>query len=377
VGESPDTRPATSRWPPRRADMSHLLDTFLMCAVLTILIVRTELYLTNYPQVGGHGLHIAHLLWGGLLMLIAQIILLAFVVPSARIVAAVLGGIGFGLFMDEVGKFVTSDNNYFFKPSAAIMYCVFIAIFVTVRQIDRGRVFTKREYLLNAIEMVKDVPMFRLGHERRGRALAMLARAEQSDPLVPHLRRMLDDPRALHAHREWPTTRVFRRIREGLIDAVERPGFQQLVIALICVWVAALLIQIVAVTWFTTAYTHPQQVLRIGSKITNVPLGSGQRRFLWWAVTISTAVAATFAIAGLVKLVQGQRERAFVLLERALLVSIFFTQVFAFVHTQFAAVVGLLIDLGLFFAVRAVLTHDIEHRALEEAGLPDAGDLDP
>ncbi len=187
--------------------MSHLLDTFLMCAVLTILIVRTELYLTNYPQVGGHGLHIAHLLWGGLLMLIAQIILLAFVVPSARIVAAVLGGIGFGLFMDEVGKFVTSDNNYFFKPSAAIMYCVFIAIFVTVRQIDRGRVFTKREYLLNAIEMVKDVPMVRLGHERRGRALACSARAEQSDPLVPHLRRMLDDPRALHAHREWPTTR--------------------------------------------------------------------------------------------------------------------------------------------------------------------------
>ena len=84
--------------------MTHLLDTFLICAVLTILIVRTELYLTNYPQVGGHGLHIAHLLWGGLLMLIAQIILLAFVIPSARQVAAVLGGIGFGLFMDEVGQ---------------------------------------------------------------------------------------------------------------------------------------------------------------------------------------------------------------------------------------------------------------------------------
>ena len=62
---SPDGHPAMSRWPPRRADMTHLLDTFLACAVLTILIVRTELYLTNYPQVGGHGLHIAHLLWGG------------------------------------------------------------------------------------------------------------------------------------------------------------------------------------------------------------------------------------------------------------------------------------------------------------------------
>ena len=98
----------------------------------------------------------------GYLMLIAQVILLAFV-GLRRIVAAVLGGIGFGLFMDEVGKFVTSDNNYFFKPSAAIMYCVFIAIFVTVRQIDRGRVFTKREFLLNSIEMTKDVPMVPAG----------------------------------------------------------------------------------------------------------------------------------------------------------------------------------------------------------------------
>ena len=350
--------------------MTHLLDTFLACAVLTILIVRTELYLTNYPQVGGHGLHIAHLLWGGLLMLIAQIILLAFVIPSARMVAAVLGGIGFGLFMDEVGKFVTSDNNYFFKPSAAIIYCVFIAIFVTVRQIDRGRVFTKREYLLNTIEMVKDVPMFRLGHERRARALAMLARADQADPLVPHLHRMLDDPRALHPRRPWPITRLLRRLRDGLLGAVERPGFQQLVIVLICIWVASLLAQIIAVTWFTNVYAHPQPVLRLGSKITNVPIDPGQRQFLWWAVTISTVVAAAFAITGLVKLVRGQRERAFVLLERALLVSIFFTQVFAFVHTQFAAVLGLVIDLGLFFAVREVLTHDIEKRTLEESGLP-------
>ncbi len=346
--------------------MTHLLDSFLICSVLTILIVRTELYLTNYPQVGGHGLHIAHLLWGGLLMLIAQVILLAFVVPSARQVAAVIGGIGFGLFMDEVGKFVTSDNNYFFKPSAAIMYCVFIAIFVTVRQIDRGRVFTKREFLLNSIEMTKDVPMVRLGGERRRRALNMLALSDQSDPLVKHVRGMLDDPRAHHEHRPWPTTRLWRRLRAYLLDAVEWPGFQTLVVVLICVWVAALIVQIVDVTWFTKAYTEPQQVFRLGSKITNVPLDSGQRKFVWWAVTVSTAVAAAFAIVGLVLLVRGRRERAFVMLERALLVTIFFTQVFAFVHTQFAAVLGLIIDLGLFVMVRAVLNQEIEHRTMRE-----------
>ena len=58
----------------------------------------------------------------------------------------------------------------------------------------------------------------------------------------------------------------------------------------------------------------------------------------------------------------GRRERAFIMLERALLISIFFTQVFAFVHEQFGAVAGLLVDLALFFAVRAILNQELERR---------------
>jgi hypothetical protein len=108
------------RFPIRSVDMTRLLDTVLLCAVATILFIRLDLWLTNYPQLGGHGLHIANLLWGGLLTLIAIGLMLAFVSPGARKAAAVVGGIGLGLFIDELGKFVTSDNNYFFKPTAAI-----------------------------------------------------------------------------------------------------------------------------------------------------------------------------------------------------------------------------------------------------------------
>src|SRR5919201_5377778 len=95
-----------SHVPVRSVDMVRLLDVVLVCAVATILVVRTQLWLTNYPQLGGHGLHIAHLLWGGLLMLAAIVLLLAFITSVARRVAAVIGGVGLGLFMDELGKFV-------------------------------------------------------------------------------------------------------------------------------------------------------------------------------------------------------------------------------------------------------------------------------
>ena len=357
---TPDTpSPAVHRLP-RRVDLASLLDTLLICAITTILIVRTELYLTNYPQIGGHGLHIAHLLWGGLLMVISLAIVLAFVVPAARQVAAVAGGIGFGLFIDEVGKFVTADNNYFFKPSAAIIYCVFVVAFVAVRQLERARAFTMREYLLNAIELVKDVPMRRMGEERRERAAALLERADQSDPLVPLLRQMLDDPRSLHPRPRWPGARLVSSLRARFLAAVERPGFQRLMIVLIALWVLALLIQLAGLAAFTTPSAEPGEVFRLGSHVTNVPLSSSDRGFVRWALFISTLVAVALALAGLLRLVQGRRKAALTLLERALLVSIFLIQVFAFAHSQFTAAIGLFIDVGLFAAVRTMLAQELE-----------------
>ena len=122
----------------RNADFGALQETFLVCAASTILIIRTESRVTNYPQLGGHGLHIAHLLWGGLLMLVAIGILVTFLGRAPRRTAAVVGGVGFGFFIDELGKFVTSDNNYFFKPAAAMIYALFIGLFLPTARCAAG-----------------------------------------------------------------------------------------------------------------------------------------------------------------------------------------------------------------------------------------------
>ena len=99
--------------PVRNVEIGDLQDTFLVSAVVMILVIRLQLWATNYPQLGGGKLHIAHLLWGGVFMVIALGILLSFLGASLRVPAAVIGGVGFGFFIDEVGKFISNDVNYF------------------------------------------------------------------------------------------------------------------------------------------------------------------------------------------------------------------------------------------------------------------------
>lgn len=122
--------------PARNPGADRLVEHFLIVAATTIVVTRVFLGLTGYPELGGPGLHIAHMLWGGVLMLAALFMVLIFVGRQAKHAAALVGGAGFGLFIDEVGKFVTRDNDYFFQPSFAIMYGVFVVLFMLFRQLS-------------------------------------------------------------------------------------------------------------------------------------------------------------------------------------------------------------------------------------------------
>lgn len=113
-------------------DQLEQLDTFVLAGVLTILVTRAYLVLTGYPQLGNNTLHIAHVLFGGAILTMAFLYLLITTKPH-KLLASLLGGIGFGLFIDEVGKFVTHDNNYFYRPAVGIMYVSFLLIWFVSR----------------------------------------------------------------------------------------------------------------------------------------------------------------------------------------------------------------------------------------------------
>ncbi len=141
--------PAKGNLPVRDTDTGDLLEILLVMSVVTILINRAFLAMTHYPKIAFGSLHIAHMLWGGLLMLVALVMLFRFWNPSIRRLAAFISGVGFGLFIDELGKFITEDNNYFFQPTIAILYILFITLFLVFRSLINRFPLTEREISVN------------------------------------------------------------------------------------------------------------------------------------------------------------------------------------------------------------------------------------
>ncbi len=208
------------RRPARSFDLHQHLTTLFVCAVATVLFTRALLAATGYPQVGSSSLHIAHVLWGGLLLLAALISVLAFLSPSVRPLAAVAGGVGFGLFIDEVGKFVTKNVNYFYRPAIAIIYVSFVLLFGVIRWLARRR-FSAEEATLIAIESLQRAAVGALSNERRARVLRLMTDAGASGPLALSVRELLERS-AVEAQRSPTLTQQLSTRLERIWNSLTR-----------------------------------------------------------------------------------------------------------------------------------------------------------
>jgi hypothetical protein len=71
--------------------------------------------------------------------------------------AAILAGVGIGLFVDEVGKFITQSYDYFFPPAAPIVYAFFLICVLVYLQITKPRPRNARSELYIALEMMEEI----------------------------------------------------------------------------------------------------------------------------------------------------------------------------------------------------------------------------
>jgi uncharacterized membrane protein YdcZ (DUF606 family) len=193
----------------RNARAASLYENFFVAAVASILLIRTFLAATGYPQLGAGGLHIAHMLYGGFFMLAALILCMSSLGHRTLSIAAILGGAGFGFFIDELGKFLTRDNNYFFKPASVIIYLIFVGLFFVFRKFSRERIYTQLEYTINAIALLEEIILHDLDGSEHARLQQYLNESDQNDPVVMQLRAVVAavPKSALVDHRRWDKLR--------------------------------------------------------------------------------------------------------------------------------------------------------------------------
>lgn len=243
-----------------------LLENFFITAVVAILGIR--LYLRFAP--GGNlptqvsfsapvvsaptSFHIAHMLWGGVFMLAALILLLTFIGRTAKEWAAVIGGLGFGTFIDELGKFITGDNNYFFQPAIALIYVAFVLLFVATRALQRPRPLPERDARANALELANEIMMGEGGPDARNHALELLALCDPDDPTTRALRTLLLEVRAPPQHRVHALNKAKRFATATYRRLVRTWWFPGAVIAVFILQsISSLYGTVVTITWTSTA----------------------------------------------------------------------------------------------------------------------------
>lgn len=336
------------------------LDLFLVSAVTAILGIRLFLHLAGYPQVGGESLHVAHMLWGGLLMCAALILLLSYLGQRSHQVAAVLGGLGFGTFIDEVGKFVTQDNDYFYRPAVALIYVSFVLVYLATRSIHRRKA-TPEEHLVNALKELENVAFDDLDREERERALLYLDRADAEDPLARAVRDLLHRTEPIPT----PDPHPLRRARDAAVALYRwvgsRPWFAR---ALVVFFVGQLALKAgqLAVTLF-----WPDGGARRVPALPPVRAVVEAFSLVDWAQLASALLSAAFVGLGIYHL-RASRLRAFRMFQRSILVSIFLTQVFMFYEDQWGALVGLVFNLSVLAALNFGIEQETVQAAAREHG---------
>ena len=321
----------------RIADGAVSLQWLAITGISTVLITRGYLSATGYPQIGSGTLHIAHALWGGLLMLAAIAVALVYAGADSRIWTVLLGGAGLGLFTDEVGKYLTRTNDYFYRPAAAIIYLLFASLLVLASLLDRGGTDAGDAGLGEAAQIAATGLVAGLTPESRSRATAALEGRE--DPAGLAVLRLLE---LVPVRRPGPVRRTWRASVSRAQQLADRRGTGE--VAAVLLFLSHLAVAIVFVV----------QACLLGA---GEQLAPGTEDWAVVAEAATRSVSLLLVSIGITRW-RADRHSAYRWFRAALLVGLLVTQVLNFSVSQFRAVAELPFQLVLlaFVTRRARLT---------------------
>ncbi len=234
----------------------------LVAFAVTVIGVRVFLEATGYPQIGNSVLHIAHAIWGGLLLFVAVLLPLLLANQWAIRLSALFSGVGIGLFIDEVGKFITQTNDYFYPPAAPIVYAFFLltaVLYLFFRRPDQESPREAMYHVLEGLQEVLDGDLDTLEGERLTTKLANALETEQRhiSALAKSIMTYLEAEKSLATPRQptaWERTRV--KVRK-LGQRLGRPQHRKIIIILLVLSLITSLINTITLAWYALNGTTP------------------------------------------------------------------------------------------------------------------------
>lgn len=317
----------------RDIEAGDLLENFFVWAVFSFLTIRVFLILTDYPQIQTENLHIAHVLFGGFFMVIAIIISFIFINKETKYLASFIGGIGFGAFIDELGKFITKNNNYHYEPAIALIYIILVIVFLTSRFIENYFKYTEEEYAVNAAEMIKQALVHDLEVDERSQALRYLKKADSRNVLVKILRKTLKELEAAPNKEPSLFHKVRKLLRNIYLNIIKNKMFN---LTLITFFISYSTVN------FIQAFFHFKHI----------------DSFFDWGHMLSTIFSGIFVIVGIYTLINFSRKRAYEYFRFAVLLHIFLTQFFLFIERQFTAIIALIFSIVIWNTLQYLIVEE-------------------
>ena len=320
----------------------YLLITLLSFA-LSVTLTRLFLNLTGFPQLGGGGLHIAHMLWGGLLLFAASLLPLIYANRWILDISAFLSGVGVGFFIDEVGKFITAQNDYFFPAAAPIIYAFFLLTLLIYSLLRREKKPDQRRNIYLALERLEDVVDHDLSEREKNEIIALLKdipgqpRNPALSPLSKSLARYLRSHQ-LHLVAEKPNwwQKLEYRWQSFETQTFNRARHRFYLVIGLFLW-ACWAIAHSLLSWQFSLYQVPLPGLLAELVNNRLPLSPSGFGLAELRVALEMAAGAMLLLSFFLFLLQ-QEKRAAQLAATALLFSICVVYLFVFYFEQFSSI---------------------------------------
>lgn len=336
----------------RAAVRRYYADSYLLTSLVafgvTVVAVRLFLQLTGFPQIGNSVLHIAHALWGALLLFIAVLLPMIFANRWAVQASALLSGVGIGLFIDEIGKFITQKNDYFFPPALPLIYGFFLLTLFLYLYFRKPRHQDPRKAIYHALEGLQDILDSDLDSVEEARIGSNLAIAsEAQEPEISSLAETLSvylqqQTKYLKEAKPGPWKRIAKRVDE-LGHRLGQRAHRTIISVLLVLWSLSSLLTVAAMAVIAFGGVDLQDEA-IRATLSSSELSIVDSRLWLSLLFLLEAAVGALAIFATFSWLRGQEERGQKVATFALVIALVILQPLLFYMQQFAALSGTILQ---------------------------------